>query len=107
MKIIHQNEIRFAEVKFFFLKSFGDASEALAVVSLYSPPDKYLLQSSYDTLCVCRYEGEDSLVVISAKSIISVVAMVPFPFTVGGHNNQYFMIEQIGLDVVEADVSVN
>lgn len=29
--------------------------------------------------------------------------MVPFPYVIGGRNNQYFMIEQIGLDVVETD----
>ena len=31
--------------------------------------------------------------------------MVPFPFVVGGRGNQYFMIEQIGLDVTETDVT--
>jgi len=33
--------------------------------------------------------------------------MVPFPFIVGGRNNQFFMIEQIGLDVVEVDHPVD
>ena len=41
------------------------------------------------------------MTVIDVKSIISVVAMVPFPFIVGGRGDQFFMIEQIGLDVVE------
>lgn len=44
--------------------------------------------------------------VIDAKSIVSVVAMVPFPFVVGGRSNQFYMIEQMGLDVVETDDSV-
>ena len=44
------------------------------------------------------------MVVIDIKSILSVVAMVPFPFIVGGRSRQYFMIEQIGLDIVETDV---
>lgn len=79
---------------------------ALAAVSLYSLPDAYILQLSYDTLCVCGYHGQDAVVVIDVRSIISVVAMVPFPFIVGGRNNQFFMIEQIGLDVVETDVTV-
>ena len=30
--------------------------------------------------------------------------MVPFPFVVGGRSSQFFMIEQIGLDVVETDI---
>ena len=41
------------------------------------------------------------LVVINIKSILSVVTMIPFPFVVGGCPNQYFMVEQIGLDVIE------
>jgi hypothetical protein len=37
------------------------------------------------------------------KSILSVVAMIPFPFLIDGHGEQYFMVEQIGLDVIEVD----
>lgn len=29
--------------------------------------------------------------------------MVPFPFVVGGRENQFFKIKQIGLDIVETD----
>ena len=38
--------------------------------------------------------------VIDVRLILSVVAMVPFPFLVDGHKDQYFMIEKIGLDVI-------
>ena len=55
-------------------------------------------------LAVCEYRGDEALVVNEAKSILSVVAMVPFNFLVDSHDNQYFMIEQVGLDVVEADI---
>jgi len=41
--------------------------------------------------------------VIDVRSILAVVAMVPFPFLVDGRGNQYFMIEQVGLDVVDGD----
>lgn len=41
--------------------------------------------------------------VIDVESISSVVAMAPFPFIVDGHGDQYFLIEQAGLDVVDAD----
>ena len=54
---------------------------------------------------MCGYQGEEGTAVIDVKSILSVVAMVPFPFVVGGRSNQYFMIEQIGLDIVETDVT--
>ena len=41
--------------------------------------------------------------VIDVKSILSVVAMPPFPFLVDDHGDQYFMIEKAGLDVIEVD----
>ena len=74
-----------------------------ALVSLYAPPNEYILQSTHNTLVVCRYHGEGALMVIDVKSILSVVAMVPFPFYLDGHDNQFFMVEKIGLDVIEAD----
>ena len=47
--------------------------------------------------------GEETLIVIEVKYILSVVAMVPFRYTVDGLDNYYFMIESIGLDVVDVD----
>ena len=58
-------------------------------------------------LYVCGHPGEDVVVVINVKSILSVIAMVPFPFVVGDHSNQYFIIEQVGLDVVKTDIAVD
>ena len=43
------------------------------------------------------------LSVIDVKSIISVVAMVPFPYTINGYNNYYFMVEKVGLDVADVE----
>jgi len=80
---------------------FGDTPRALALVSIYSPPDEYLLRHTHTTLAVCRRQGEEVLVVIDAKSILSAVAIVPFPFIVGGYDEQYFVVEKIGLDVLE------
>jgi hypothetical protein len=77
--------------------------QAFALVSPYSPPNGHLLQVSHGTLVVCRYRGDEILWVIDAKSIISVVAMVPFPFLLDGNGDNYFMIEKVGLDVTEAD----
>ena len=104
LQILHHDAIHFAEVLFFFTKTFGGETRAFALVSLYSPPNDYLLDSTYDTLVVCRYQDDTTLKVIDAKSVLSIVAMVPFRYTVDGLDNYYFMIEKIGLDVVEADV---
>ena len=81
----------------------GDERQAFALVSPYSPPDEHLLQISHGTLVVRRYRGDDIIWVIGVKSIISVVAMVPFPFLLDGRNNYYYMIEKVGLDVAEID----
>lgn len=105
IQILHEGGIHFAEVWFYFIKTLGGVSRALALVSIYSPPNKYLLQCTNTTLVICRYQGEEALVVINVKSILSVVAMVPFPFLVGGRDGQHFVIEKIGLDVLEADDS--
>ena len=77
---------------------------ALALVSPYSPPNKYLLEVSYSALVVCMHQGEDTLLVIDVKAILSVVAMVPFPYAIDGCTNYYAMIEKVGLDVVEIDL---
>ena len=62
------------------------------------------MRTTHDTLIVCRYRDEDTLVVVDVSSILSVVAMVPFPFVIDGQGEQYFLIEQAGLDVLEIDI---
>jgi len=104
LQILYQNAIHFAEVKFFFIEMLGDELHAFALVSLYALPNEHVLQYTNNSLVVCRYHGEGALVVIDVRSILSVVAMIPFPFLLDGYNNQYFMVEKIGLDVIEADI---
>ncbi|KAL6305589.1 hypothetical protein BKA93DRAFT_730891 [Sparassis latifolia] len=81
---------------------------ALAMVSLYSEPDAAILQSSYNTVWMCKYHRDNALKVVDVKNIAAVVAMVPEPgpdgrmpegagrLTVG---HQYFVVEKTGLDV--------
>ena len=47
------------------------------------------------------------LEVINVTSILSVVAMVPFRYAIDDLDNYYFVIEQVGLDVVEVDTQDN
>ena len=83
--------------------AFKDEVRAFVLVFLYSPANGHLFRRSHHTLVVCRYQGEAALAVIEIKLIVSVVAMVPFPFSADRHGDNYFMIEQVGLDVVDAD----
>lgn len=103
LQILHQDATYIGEVRYYFIRIIGGELQAFALISLYSPPNEYLLTSTQSTLAVSRYCGERALMVIDAKSILSVVAMIPFPFLVDGHGEQFFMVEQIGLDVLEVD----
>lgn len=103
MQISCDGSIYFGEVIYFFSKIIRGELRAFALVSLYSPPNEYLLQQTNDTLVVCRYRGETALMVINVKLILSVVAMIPFPFLLDGRSDQYFMVEKFGLDVIEAN----
>jgi hypothetical protein len=75
----------FGEIQYFFQALLDDSELAvtLALISLYSPLDKNLLEESYGTVWAAKYQGHNSLMVIDAKAIHSVVAMVPLPFLDG------------------------
>ena len=78
----------------------------VALVSLYSAPDPDLLEISSDTLLVCKYHGDASLVLVEAQSIKSVVVMVPFMEKPEGgssrcHKGRFFVVEKPGLSLVE------
>ena len=79
----------------------------LAMVSMYSTPDAFLLQESSGTLWVCKYLGNTALRVVDAKCIESVVAMVPWDdednedeedkqYTEG---DEFFVVEKLGLEM--------
>jgi hypothetical protein len=87
-------------VQFFF----HHQGRAFAVVSTFSNPDHELLQSSHQTLYVCKYQGDQALEVIEVNTICSVVAMVPFDQlpetnTISQIGQRYFMVEKFGLDM--------
>ena len=69
----------------------------LALVSLFSERDEDLFQASHCTVWSCQYQGCDRLLVVDVKSIISVVAMVPYHQE--QHVLQYVLVEKLGLDV--------
>src|ERR1700761_2279685 len=95
------NKIRIAEVYFFVLLHHDDIEIPLTVVSLYSAQDPCLLRLSMNTLCSCRYLGDGALKFINAKTIESVVAMVPHSPSIDGRppEDWFFLVEKPGLDV--------
>jgi hypothetical protein len=57
-------------------------------------------------LWVCRYGGDNNLIVVDAKSICSGVSMPPFPPPPNPEDSDldlYFIDEDLGLDVADLD----
>jgi hypothetical protein len=82
----------------------------LALVTLYGPPDAELRAKSFDTLWVCKYGGDESLLVLDVKSIQSVVSMVPFlphDHPEDASPDLFFVNQDLGLDVADLDGHAN
>ena len=93
-------------MQFFYRISIEeDQWRPVALISLYSAPDPALLKISANTLLVCKYCGDDSLVLADAQVIKSVVAMVPFMEESGSrqrhHGGRFFVVEKPGLSLAE------
>ena len=92
-----QGCLQIGEVQFFFQAHINAQVMTLALVSLFSERDEALFQASHCTVWSCQYQGSDRLLVVEAKSIMSVVAMIPY------HHQQddkcYVLVEKLGLDV--------
>lgn len=73
-------------------------TKTFALSSLYSTPDPELLKKSDGALAVCKYKGPLSFKVIPAISILSVVAMIPFP---AGQEDEFFLVEKLGLELAQ------
>lgn len=87
----------FGEVQYFFRAQIStEVTKALALISVYDPPDADLLQESSHALWVTKYRGNMALKVIDIKTIKTCVAMVPFTKPADGH---FFVCEKMGLEV--------
>ncbi|KIK41507.1 hypothetical protein CY34DRAFT_12978 [Suillus luteus UH-Slu-Lm8-n1] len=89
----------FAEVLFFFeIRMHPDIHdlEPLALITIYSPPDRALLQDLSNTFYTCTHHGEAGLRVVRVPSIQSIVAMVPH-MLVG--EERFYMFEKPGMDL--------
>jgi len=72
---------------------------------MYSLVDGAIEEYSHGALNVFRHEGEDSLVVIRADSILSTVAMVPFRHEDGGQ--RFSLTEHPALGLVNPDTTLD
>ena len=78
VQIKYHDQIRIANVQFYFYMRFGDHKYPLAMVSLFSLPDEDILLVSSHTVYLCDpLVGREGLAVVSITDIYSVVAMFP------------------------------
>ncbi|KAH9012701.1 hypothetical protein EDB84DRAFT_1278534, partial [Lactarius hengduanensis] len=91
------------EVQFYFRSDHSGVERAYALVSVWSEPDKELLEESSKTVYSCAYQGQAVLRVVDVKFIESVVAMVPMTPCEGDRSARYFLLEKPGLDVAEVE----
>ena len=93
-----------SKVQFFFSANHTIAGwatkHAYALISMWSLPDLDLLKESSQALYVCSYLGQETLKVIEAKTITSVVAMVPMTPRQGNRSPLFFLLKQPGLDTI-------
>ena len=103
-KVLYDGVIRFIEARFYFRATVAGVQETLALGSLYSPADEQLAQENHGALNVFEYRGEESLIVIRATAIISVVAMFPFHDRVHRLYPRFYLGEKFALGVVDTGV---
>ena len=80
-----------------FQISIGNIKRTFALISKYSPPDRFLSDKSYETVLACSYHGDTALALIEVEAIKAVVAMIPYQFR--RDETLFFVVEKPGLDV--------
>jgi len=85
-------------VRFYFRATVAGVQESLLLGSMYSLVDDAIEEHSHGALNVHRHQGEDSLVVIRADSILSAVAMVPFKQEDAGQ--RFALVDHPALDII-------
>ncbi|KAI0312223.1 hypothetical protein OF83DRAFT_1067547 [Amylostereum chailletii] len=101
-----------AEVQFYFRLRLheDDTVRSLALVSIYDPPNAARLAASHGVVWSSVYCGDASLRVVGAKSIRTVVAMIPYNILQHAAalehargslpDHEYFLMEKPGLDII-------
>ncbi|KZT31289.1 hypothetical protein SISSUDRAFT_995313 [Sistotremastrum suecicum HHB10207 ss-3] len=104
LAFIRNGIVNIGEVQY-FIGAELDKDTALALVSVYGPPNPHLMTLSHNTYWSAEYRGDTALEFIEVRYINSVVAMAPdpqfritFPNDITG-NRRFFLMEKPGLEV--------
>lgn len=94
------------EVLYYYQCRIKGLLSTLAVVSVYSAPLPDLTARSCGTFTLCKYFGDENLIVIDVVCIKAVVAMIPHTPPTGivdiiNSEDQYcYLVERPGLDAI-------
>lgn len=96
-------------MQFFFqvILRHGEPPSTFALVSRFGPRNPDLWDKSFGTVWSCEYNGDNDLVVVDVKTILSVVAIVPHPDlekdVPENCAGRFYIAEKLGLDVAITD----
>ncbi|KAF8508135.1 hypothetical protein JB92DRAFT_2733590 [Gautieria morchelliformis] len=100
----------FTEVQFYFPVRIAEKTQILAVVRLFSCLDPILYEESQCTVySVMELDDTDGLQLVDAKSILSVVAVIPHAYHVRPDKTDkcFFIWEQMGLELAHPEVDID
>ncbi|KZT23107.1 hypothetical protein NEOLEDRAFT_1034185, partial [Neolentinus lepideus HHB14362 ss-1] len=100
IKFLHREEQRFGEVLYYLLLTINEDEPPvpMAMVLPFSAPEPTLLQRSSTTFKLCTKLSNQSLMLVSIKAIMSVVAAVPYKTVTRDHaDNRWYVAEKPGL----------
>lgn len=98
---MYNTRLRYGEVLYFFQHKIGNNVHTLAVVSLYGLENALLLAESSGTVWACQAQGDDTLVVIDVKTILTCIAMVPHTFVIPNTDplQLFLAMDKIGAEI--------
>ncbi|KAG6819020.1 hypothetical protein H0H93_016276 [Arthromyces matolae] len=118
VKIRLDGQINYAQVRFYYRNggedwdtdsssdaesTDSDTKSLRALVSIYSDPDPIIFAESCKTIWACRPGGSDSLRIIPASSILSLVSMQPMPAFAHEPQDLWFVVEKSSLEEVQSE----
>ncbi len=99
MTVNHGLKSEFAELRHVFQVEKGGSTFTLALVSIYSEPDREVWEKSHGAVHVVDYIGDEEIQIVDATTIIEVVGLLPFPRREGADLTypEFFLLERMAL----------
>ena len=98
---MYGTRLRYREVLYFFQHKANNTMHTLVMVSLYGLENEFLLAESLGTVWACQAQGDNALIVINVKTILTCVAMVSHIFSIPDTDplQLYLAMDKLGADI--------